>query len=142
MACEKGKPRSEKPERRCRAWRTGLHTDSRKLTSEDFGSGLKSKTPRITRGALFYVCEYTTFYFVVKRNFQPFLFFLELVYFQEHSCRIPQLISLARLLRPGRTPRNLEGGPHAALSESSELHAGSLGAARRQSPSRLPLAAR
>src|SRR5713101_5206716 len=74
---------------------------------------------------------YTDFHFFVKRNLQLFLFFLELVSFQEHSCRIPQLISLARLLRPGRTPRNLEGGPHAALSESSELHAGSLGAARR-----------
>jgi uncharacterized protein with GYD domain len=32
---------------------------------------------------------YTDFYFFVKRNFQLFLFFLELVYFQEHSCAIP-----------------------------------------------------
>jgi uncharacterized protein with GYD domain len=40
---------------------------------------------------------YTDFYFFVKRNFQLFLFFLELVSFQEHSWRIPQLISLARL---------------------------------------------
>jgi len=45
---------------------------------------------------------YTDFYFFVKRNFQLFLFFLELVSFQEHSCRIPQLIFLARpWLRPG-----------------------------------------
>src|SRR5216683_6828231 len=134
MACEKGKPRSEKPERRCRAWRTGLHTDSRKLTSEDFGSGLKSKTPRMARGALFYVCGYTTFYFVVKRNFQLFLFFLELVSFQEHSCRIPSQFFLCVALPASLETRSAEGGPHAALSESSELHAGSLGAARRQSP--------
>src|SRR5712671_5730373 len=88
---------------------------------------LKSKTPRDCRGVLFYVCEYTTFYFIVKRNFQLFLFFLELVSFQEHSCPIPQPIFPAPLLRPRRKPRNSEGGPHAALSESSELHAGSLG---------------
>jgi uncharacterized protein with GYD domain len=41
---------------------------------------------------------YTDFYFFVKRNFQLFLFFLELVSFQEHSCAIPQPIFLARLL--------------------------------------------
>ena len=57
------------------------------------------------------------FYFFVKGNFQLFLFFLELVSFQEHSCAIPQLISLASTstLSGSRTVR---GGPHAAFSLS------------------------
>jgi uncharacterized protein with GYD domain len=36
---------------------------------------------------------YTDFLFFVKRNFQFFLFFLELVSFQEHSSPIPQFYS-------------------------------------------------
>ena len=45
---------------------------------------------------------YTDFYFFVKRNFELFLFFLELVSFQEHSCRIPQSIfPCAALASPG-----------------------------------------
>jgi uncharacterized protein with GYD domain len=36
---------------------------------------------------------YTTFYFFVKGNLKLFLFFLELISFQEHSSPIPQPIS-------------------------------------------------
>jgi uncharacterized protein with GYD domain len=45
---------------------------------------------------------YTNFYFFVKGNIQLFLFFLELVSFQEHSSPIPQPISLARPLASPR----------------------------------------
>src|ERR1700730_4742176 len=57
-------------------------------------SGLKSKTPRRLSGRGFLQERvYTTFYFFVKRNLQLFLFFLELVSFQEHSSPIPRPIS-------------------------------------------------
>jgi hypothetical protein len=76
----------------------------------------KSKTPDC-RGVVFYNRECTTFYFFVKRNFQLFLFFLELVSFQEHSCAIPQLISLASTSTQSGS-RIVRGGPHAAFSLS------------------------
>src|ERR1700680_2931404 len=60
----------------------------------------KSKTPRtLFRSGRGFLRErvYTTFYFFVKGNIQLFLFFLELVSFQEHSCRIPRPIFLAQL---------------------------------------------
>jgi hypothetical protein len=52
--------------------------------------GLEAKKrPELSGRGFLQERVYTDFYFFVKRNFQLFLFFLELVSFQVHSCRIP-----------------------------------------------------
>src|SRR5260370_20830617 len=92
----------------------------------------KQKTPRTCRGVIFYKRECTPIStFLSREIFNFFCFSLNSFIFRSIVAEFPSSFPLLRLLRPGRTPRNLEGGPHAALSESSELHAGSLGAARR-----------
>src|SRR5258707_4590286 len=68
-----------------------------KNASERFGGSYErsseSKTPRRLSGRRFLQERvYTNFYFFVKGNIQLFLFFLELVSFQEHSSPIPQPI--------------------------------------------------
>src|ERR1700687_2212005 len=95
---------------------------------------LKSKTPRSLSGRAFLRGRvYTTFYFFVKGNLQLFLFFLEVVSFQEHSSQIPSSIHPCAALS-ARGSDASHGGPHAELLASSDLHAGSLGSAHLQSP--------
>jgi hypothetical protein len=68
-----------------------LRTKELELAAE----GLKSKKPRtLSRSGRGFLRErvYTDLYFFVKGNLQLFLFFLELVSFQEHSSSIPQSI--------------------------------------------------
>jgi hypothetical protein len=74
-----------------KCWKRTTKTKDLELAAE----GLKSKKPRtLSRSGRSFLQErvYTNFYFFVKGNLQLFLFFLELVSFQEHSSSIPQSI--------------------------------------------------
>src|SRR5260370_6814519 len=96
--------------------------------------GVKSKTPRICRGVAFYKRECILIStFLSREIFNFFYFFLNSFLFRSIVAEFPSLFSLARpWLRPG--PPQFRRRTHAALFESSELHAGSLGAPRCQSP--------
>src|SRR5260370_30601250 len=96
--------------------------------------GLKSKTPRTCRGVAFYKKECIPIStFLSREIFNFFYFSLNSFLFRSIVAEFPSLFSLAPpSLLPG--PPQFRRRTHAALSQSSELHAGSLGAPRCQSP--------
>src|SRR5260221_10416526 len=96
--------------------------------------GLKNKNAPNCRGVPFYKRECIPIStFLSREIFNFFYFSLNSFLFRSIVAEFPSLFSLARpWLRPG--PPQFRRRTHAALSESSELHAGSLGAPRCQSP--------
>src|ERR1700732_51575 len=80
-------------------------TTTKDLKKEIGQRAVKQKRPgTLFRSGRSFLQErvYTTLYFFVKGNIQLFLFFLELVSFQEHSCRIPwPIFPCAALASPG-----------------------------------------
>ena len=65
--------------------------------------------------------------FLSREIFNCFYFFLNSFLFRSIVTEFPSSFPFVRLLRPGRRPRNSEGGSYATFSLARQLYPGGLG---------------